>query len=110
MLINATDKCKKLILESAMNLSNIIADNSLNQHNCEALIESTEKLALCARSLTGYCLTQKECDNAKKSIGRAMDIKIEATPEGWIKVSLPMLHHRKFESSAEFIRNLFADL
>lgn len=103
MIKHAIENCKRLIKESTTNLSSMI-DGFFPDENCKAFIESTEKLALCARDLAQYCPTQKECDKAENSIGRAMDIQVGQTPEGFFKVSLPMLHHRNDRNGCDFIR------
>jgi hypothetical protein len=101
--LRAIENCKKLIKISERNLMRLSNDYSQDE-SCEAFINSTEKLALCARLLACYCPTQKECDKAEKSIGSTMNIQVGETKEGFFKVSLPMLRHREYASTAAFIQ------
>lgn len=101
------DKCGKLIkavgneYDSLLSCYEVLAQI----RTAEKLIDATEKLALTARRIPDLLgASNAEVAKATELIGSYMDIRISSTPEGWLKVFLPMLCHRKNQKNAAFIR------
>lgn len=101
------DKCGKLIKAVGNEYDSLLSCYEVNAkiESAENLIETSEKLALTARRIPDLLgASNIEVAKATELIGSCMDIRVSSTPEGWLKISLPMLCHRKKQKDAAFIR------